>query len=732
MKNLYFISICLLYYYCFPLLAHTNPTTSNEKTYSKGKWTEIRGLSVTPSGETIVAAYIEAQDGTSSRDVWIFKLDHFGGEVWSYHKPTHYYEMIGGVTIDYEGHVLIVGTNTPTALDEKEAFVLKLNSNNGQELWKKSFGGRHNQEAFSIVSRSDGGYWVAGYTEYERFGEDKDICLWHLDVNGNLLSTLPIKGEHTEVGHKIITTQDGNFAIAATKWWSKDKSSMMFLKVDALGTILSEQTYGNLKARASDICELSNGNLVIVGAIIESRDKELGYIIWIDKQGSKIDELTPIVPKNNHKGWFNAVVTSPNRRLFLTGGVYKNEKKSEPKIWFLELSQDKKIISNKVLENGEGWDIGYENQGGVLIGGYQHKSNQKVGWTKSLKIQISSPTIQWLNPSKKNIYTNSPNFTLQACIQSPTKIEKIELYINKQPQRNRGLGVKPANNCPISFSREIKLNQAETKVQLKITTQNNVFYSEERTIILDEVVVPRGRTNHLLLIAIDEYNDKRWQTLHNPVKDVEDVKNVLTSRYQFEEENITTIYNRQATWNEIDLTFRRLSRELTESDNLIIYYAGHGELDKDYQNEGYWIPVDAPYNVGNSKYLSHNKVFNFMESSKCHHVFLISDACFSGALFYRSGSPTSTHNYESVDALKSRRALVSGRFELVWDGFNGMNSPFATSIIAFLKAQNRDFASSMLEQHVKEAVPHNASQTPDNGPLLNVGDQRGEFVFRLK
>ena len=39
--------------------------------------------------------------------------------------------------------------------------------------------------------------------------------------------------------------------------------------------------------------------------------------------------------------------------------------------------------------------------------------------------------------------------------------------------------------------------------------------------------------------------------------------------------------------------------DLTENDNLLIYYAGYGAVDYEAE-EGYWLPVDAkPDNVAN-------------------------------------------------------------------------------------------------------------------------------------
>ena len=51
--------------------------------------------------------------------------------------------------------------------------------------------------------------------------------------------------------------------------------------------------------------------------------------------------------------------------------------------------------------------------------------------------------------------------------------------------------------------------------------------------------------NYLFSIAIDDYHN--FPQLHNCVKDAKDITELLTDRYQFEKENLITLYNEDAT-----------------------------------------------------------------------------------------------------------------------------------------------------------------------------------------
>ena len=51
-----------------------------------------------------------------------------------------------------------------------------------------------------------------------------------------------------------------------------------------------------------------------------------------------------------------------------------------------------------------------------------------------------------------------------------------------------------------------------------------------------------------------------------------------------------------ANRTDILVALNKLRWNLTNQDNLLIYYAGHGWLDKD-ADEGYWLPTNAEKGV---------------------------------------------------------------------------------------------------------------------------------------
>ena len=231
--------------------------------------------------------------------------------------------------------------------------------------------------------------------------------------------------------------------------------------------------------------------------------------------------------------------------------------------------------------------------------------------------------------------------------------------------------------------------------------------------------------NYLLAIGIDAY--KHWKPLNNAVKDAKDFIDVLKTTYQFEEDHIMTLFNEDATEDNIHTKMLNLVRSVKKEDNLLIYYSGHGHFIEELQ-QGYWVPVDAPKGESVRKYISNSDLVNYLKNIKSHHTFLIVDSCFSGTLMTQLRSGVRSERYPS------RRIFASGRNEVVEDGVAGQNSPFAAGIINYLKRNNdRSLKTTTLIEDVKSYLERQEiKQTPVDGRIKSLGDDGGEFVFYLK
>jgi len=235
-----------------------------------------------------------------------------------------------------------------------------------------------------------------------------------------------------------------------------------------------------------------------------------------------------------------------------------------------------------------------------------------------------------------------------------------------------------------------------------------------------------------LIIGIDQYKGE-WPQLQNAVNDAKSVSETLKGKYNFQ--YLKSLYNQEATRDNILQEFEWLMQNAREADNVFIYYSGHGEYIQN-MDKGFWVPVDAT-SKGISKYISNEDIRSFLSGIHSKHTLLVTDACFSGDIF-RGKTLTipydnSTKYYQKVYSLNSRKALTSGGVEPVMDKGKEGHSVFA---YYFLQALNKNtekyLDAGQIYESLKIPVVNNSSQTPIYNPIRNSGDEGGQFIFILK
>ncbi|MDA0661374.1 MAG: caspase family protein [Proteobacteria bacterium] len=106
---------------------------------------------------------------------------------------------------------------------------------------------------------------------------------------------------------------------------------------------------------------------------------------------------------------------------------------------------------------------------------------------------------------------------------------------------------------------------------------------------------------------------------------------------------------------------------LEENDNLLIYYAGHGWLDKE-TSRGCWLPVGARADR-RSNWYSNASLTDALQALHAKHVMVVADSCYSGTLT-RSLTVPPTRNPDYIARMAEKRTRVvlsSGGLELVAD-----------------------------------------------------------------
>lgn len=239
-----------------------------------------------------------------------------------------------------------------------------------------------------------------------------------------------------------------------------------------------------------------------------------------------------------------------------------------------------------------------------------------------------------------------------------------------------------------------------------------------------------GASYHALVIGNNRYAD--LPSLETPENDARVIEELLKNRY-----GMNTRLMLNATRKDILSALNEYRLKLGENDNLLIYYAGHGELDQQ-QLRGYWLPVDARRG-DQTEWISDQQITDQIGLMAARHVFVVADSCYSGTLTRSAGTLVSKSGQEmkrltKLALLPSRTVLTSGGEAPVLDGGGGGHSIFARVFIEILSSNDTVLDGSTLYNEIFAPVRESAAQfkveqSPRYSMLAEAGHLNGEFLF---
>jgi formylglycine-generating enzyme required for sulfatase activity len=235
-----------------------------------------------------------------------------------------------------------------------------------------------------------------------------------------------------------------------------------------------------------------------------------------------------------------------------------------------------------------------------------------------------------------------------------------------------------------------------------------------------------------LIIGIDEYAGLP------PGKQVlagkpgaEAIERVLKDRYAFAREQIKKLLDGQASRGGILRQLRGYIRDTQPNDSLLIYFAGHCQVDA-ASKEVWWLPADATEDDPTS-FISLSDMQKMLAQIPARHVLLLADSCISEG-FLGASRISGTPTVRDVFQKKSRWVLGSGDLFPKPEGDPRRAAPSAFTSAAVKALQDyQDVYTTPL--HIAEILmkqlPPAAAIALKNQPLAGVGDDGGQFMFRL-
>ena len=223
--------------------------------------------------------------------------------------------------------------------------------------------------------------------------------------------------------------------------------------------------------------------------------------------------------------------------------------------------------------------------------------------------------------------------------------------------------------------------------------------------------------------------------LETAVNGARAVSKILKNKYGFE-----VVMLENATRTMTLKAMNRYVKQLKKSDNLLIYYAGHGQINEKTKT-GYWQPVDAEED-DDTNWISGETINNKLVQLRANNIIVIADSCYAGLVHRSSTLPIQPMGQESDEAyyqnlinLQTRLALTSGGNQPVVDQIRGdSNSIFTGALIDLLQKNKGILRMQKLALDLGSRVSRIASadrlkQIPEFKGLDRANHEGGDFLI---
>jgi len=408
----------------------------------------------------------------------------------------------------------------------------------------------------------------------------------------------------------------------------------------------------------------------------------------------------------------------------------------------LEASLGKLLTEVKALEN-------YKKENEALMLEHRKALEKEQREKATLPAgQFAPPSIEIIDPPI-SLTRSGPSALLRNAVSEREIIGKIDAAAGVSQFVVNGETVELDEFNLFFLNVPIKSKRTHISMSAMDKVEQTVGF--DFTLFLDSIASPSGvnvqasshtgtdissdKYGKFYALVIGNNNYANYANLKTAVADATAVSQILNEQYGFDTRLLLN-----ANRYDILSAINDLRESLSEKDNLLIYYAGHGDLDESNE-KGFWLPVDAePGNSAN--WLSNTAISDQLNTMKANHVMVVADSCYAGTL---STASVARQNLNMSDDdisswldvmtdVRARTVLTSGGVRPVLDSGGGDHSVFAKAFINALENNQRVLDGNSLFVSVLGDVRRNSiamahEQIPDYGAIKYAGHEAGEFFL---
>jgi len=251
-----------------------------------------RGVAITRAkdGNLLILGSGKSFNDNADRDLYVAKMSLEGKLIWSKSFGGKRDEFAGGIAGTNDGGVMIVGdTESYSKKGYKDIYIIMLDKN-GNEISKRTIGGKLNDEAKSLTRTADGNFMLVGSREVNRAG-NSDFFLLKLDQKGRKIWARTMGESDHDVLNGVAPTLDGGIvATGATRSFGSAQTDLSVMNFNKDGKLIWHKIYGfKYYDEGNAITMTKDGGYLIAGTTNSMGKGDFdNYILALNSKGSLI------------------------------------------------------------------------------------------------------------------------------------------------------------------------------------------------------------------------------------------------------------------------------------------------------------------------------------------------------------------------------------------------------------------------------------------------------------
>lgn len=210
---------------------------------------------------------------------------------------TVWTKTFGGSNIDVgycvqqtsdSGYIITGYTRSFGSMSGRNVLLIKTDKNGNQE-WINAFGGNNDDEGYSVIQTTDGGYIIAGYTKSYGSGAN-DVYLVKTDISGNQVWDKIFGGTQDDYAYSVLQTGDGGFLLTGSSFSYGNSSDILMIKTDSNGNLIWQKTHGGLSSDgAMNAAHTSDNGFILTGWTLSFGPGAVGnaFLVKTDSIGNQ-------------------------------------------------------------------------------------------------------------------------------------------------------------------------------------------------------------------------------------------------------------------------------------------------------------------------------------------------------------------------------------------------------------------------------------------------------------